>query len=73
LRRDLPDVPIIVRARDHVHVGSLIDDGATTVLTETTESSLLLGKAVLGSLGESEFRIDQAIGSVRHAIEDSIR
>lgn len=69
LRRALPDIPIIVRARDHVHVGSLVRDGATAVLPETTESSLLLGKAVLDSLGEPPTRIEQAVGRVRRAID----
>jgi CPA2 family monovalent cation:H+ antiporter-2 len=72
LRRELPDVPVIVRARDNVHVGSLRAEGATAVLPETTESSLLLGRAVLGSLGETEIRIDQAVGSVRREISDHL-
>jgi monovalent cation:H+ antiporter-2, CPA2 family len=71
LRRELPDIPIIVRARDHGHVGSLVDEGATAVLPETTESSLLLGKALLGVLGESGTRIEQAVGSVRRSIENA--
>ena len=70
LRRELPDLPIIVRARDHDHVGSLVDEGATAVLPETTESSLLLGKVVLGALGEPTARITQAERRVRRSIKD---
>lgn len=69
VRKGLPDLPIVVRANDHFHVGSLINEGATSVLPETMESSLLLGKVVLDSLGDTESRIDQAVGSVRRAIE----
>ena len=70
VRKELPDIPIIVRARDHGHVRSLVAEGATAVMPETTESSLLLGKAVLGTLGEADNRIEQALGSVRRSIED---
>ncbi|MBX9462846.1 MAG: monovalent cation:proton antiporter-2 (CPA2) family protein [Aquamicrobium sp.] len=70
LRREFPDLPIIVRARDHDHVGRLVDEGATAVLPETTESSLLLGKVVLGALGEPAARITQAERRVRRSIKD---
>ena len=50
-----------------------IDDGATAVLPETTESSLLLGRAVLGSLGETDTRIEQAVGCVRRSLDDGAR
>ena len=73
LRRELPDLPIIVRARDHVHVGRFVGDGATAVLPETTESSLLLGRAVLGSLGETDTRIEHAVGCVRRSLDDGAR
>lgn len=65
LRRKLPDLPVIVRARHHVHVQELLEKGATTVMPETTESSLLLGAAVLQELGDSKTDVDAAVRTVR--------
>ncbi|WP_170984271.1 monovalent cation:proton antiporter-2 (CPA2) family protein [Rhodoligotrophos defluvii] len=73
LRRNLPDTPIIVRARDHVEMQALLAEGATRVLPETTESSLLLGKAVLDALGEEEAQIQQAIEAVRQVMQAPAR
>lgn len=68
VRRELPDLPIVVRARDESHVRALGTSGATSVLPETTEASLLLGRAALSLLGESEARSDMAIANVRRTI-----
>jgi monovalent cation:H+ antiporter-2, CPA2 family len=65
LRRKLPDLPVIVRARHHMHVQELLEKGATTVMPETTESSLLLGAAVLQELGDSKTDVDAAVTTVR--------
>ncbi|MER9216386.1 NAD-binding protein [Mesorhizobium sp. M0663] len=65
LRRKLPDLPVIVRARHHMHVQELLEKGATTVMPETTESSLLLGAAVLQELGDSKTDVDAAVRTVR--------
>ncbi len=69
LRTQLPDTPIIVRAREQGHVATLAQEGATVVLPETTESSLLLGKSLLSSLGETAEGIDRAMDRVRHSIQ----
>lgn len=65
LRRELPGLPVIVRARHHMHVQELLEKGATTVMPETTESSLLLGAAVHQELGDSNTDVDAAIRTVR--------
>ncbi|WP_419695583.1 monovalent cation:proton antiporter-2 (CPA2) family protein [Mesorhizobium muleiense] len=67
LRRKLPDLPVVVRARHHVHVQELLEKGATTVMPEMTESSLLLGAAVLQELGDSKTDVDAAVRTVRAA------
>jgi CPA2 family monovalent cation:H+ antiporter-2 len=68
LRRKLPDLPVVVRARHHAHVQELLEKGATTVMPEATESSLLLGAAVLEELGDSKTDVEAAVMSVRRAI-----
>ncbi|WP_352706545.1 NAD-binding protein [Mesorhizobium sp. M0598] len=65
LRRKLPDLPVIVRARHHMHVQELLEKGATAVMPETTESGLLLGAAVLQELGDSKTDVDAAVRTVR--------
>ncbi len=51
LRREYPDMPIIVRARDTSHAALLYRAGATQAVPETLESSLQLSEAVLVDLG----------------------
>jgi CPA2 family monovalent cation:H+ antiporter-2 len=51
LHRDLPDLPIIVRARDPRHAAELYRAGASDAVPETLESSLQLSEAVLVDLG----------------------
>ncbi len=51
LRRDHPDLPIIVRARDLNHATALYRAGATHAVPETLESSLQLSEAVLVDIG----------------------
>ncbi|MEP9371853.1 monovalent cation:proton antiporter-2 (CPA2) family protein [Mesorhizobium sp. KR1-2] len=65
IRRDLPDMPVIVRARDAENMDELMRHGASNVMPETIESSLLLGGMVLRTLGESDVQIDEVVGSLR--------
>jgi CPA2 family monovalent cation:H+ antiporter-2 len=65
IRKDLPDLPVIVRARDLEHMRDLIRHGATSVMPETIESSLLLGGIVLRSLGEADNRVEELIERLR--------
>jgi CPA2 family monovalent cation:H+ antiporter-2 len=51
LRSQLPDLPIIARARDTGHAAALYRAGATHAVPETLESSLQLSEAVLVDLG----------------------
>ena len=51
LRRNYPELPIIVRARDLAHATDLYRSGASHAVPETLESSLQLSEAVLVDLG----------------------
>ena len=65
IRRDLPDLPVILRARDAQNMDELLRRGASSVMPETIESSLLLGGMVLRTLGETDAQIDEVIGHLR--------
>lgn len=51
LRKDYPDLKIIVRAQDSGHAARLYKAGATEAVPETVESSLQLAEASLVELG----------------------
>jgi CPA2 family monovalent cation:H+ antiporter-2 len=62
-RKVRPDIHIIARARDRVHVHELYDAGADDIVREMFDSSLRAGRYVLENLGVSEFEaaeIEQA-------------
>jgi len=51
IRKDHPDLPIIVRARDARHAAQLYRAGATDAVQEQLESSFQLSEAVLTEIG----------------------
>ena len=65
-----PDIHIVARARDRVHVYELFQAGANDIVRETFDSSIRAGRYVLENMGFSEyeaskvsqayFRIDRA-------------
>lgn len=62
-RKARPDLHIIARARDRVHVHELYDAGADDIVREMFDSSLRAGRYALENLGLSEFEaaeIEQA-------------
>lgn len=70
IRKDLPDLPVIVRARDTAHMKDLLRSGATSVMPETIESSLLLGGIVLRTLGEGDSQIEEVIERLKRVSYD---
>jgi monovalent cation:proton antiporter-2 (CPA2) family protein len=54
IRRNWPEIPIFVRARDREHAMRLRAAGATLAVPETTEASLQLAGRVLAGLGATE-------------------
>ncbi|MDC0739642.1 monovalent cation:proton antiporter-2 (CPA2) family protein [Cognatishimia sp. SS12] len=54
-RRERPDLHIIARARDRVHVFQLYKAGANDIVREMFDSSLRAGRYVLENMGLSEY------------------
>lgn len=67
LRREFPDVPVIVRARDNRHREELMRAGATEIIPEMLEGSLSLGRSVLRTVGVSDDETDAIIDDLRRA------
>ena len=66
IKRNCPQVPIIVRARDVKSGARLLAAGATHAHPETMESSLHLGVTALEMLGIAPADIDQLIKTIRN-------
>lgn len=64
------DLPIVVRARDDAHLESLEEIGATDVVPESVESSLMLATRLLHSIGVD---IDEIARVVEQARTDHYR
>jgi CPA2 family monovalent cation:H+ antiporter-2 len=76
LRRSFPDLPILVRARDARHMHELAAAGATEIMPEMTEASLLLGSTLLRTLGADDRAIDDIVSRLRRdayaGVEESV-
>jgi len=59
-RKARPDLHIIARARDRVHVHELSDAGADDIVREMFDSSLRAGRYALENLGLTEFEAAEA-------------
>ncbi|WP_296418928.1 cation:proton antiporter [Pseudooctadecabacter sp.] len=59
-RAHRPDLHIVARARDRVHVYELYNAGANDIVRELFDSSLRAGRYVLENLGLSEFEAAEA-------------
>jgi CPA2 family monovalent cation:H+ antiporter-2 len=60
VRKARPDIHIIARARDRVHVYELYAAGAKDIIRETFDGSLRAGSYALENLGLSEFEAAEA-------------
>ncbi len=65
VRQYYPDIPIHARAKDRLHCADLINQGATTTVSETLETSLRLTEEILLGSGVDEQRIKQVIDDFR--------
>lgn len=65
VRQSYPDMPIHTRARDRKHCADLVVKGATTVVSETLETSLRLTEEVLLGSGVSEVETKAVISAFR--------
>ena len=59
------DLPILVRARDDAHLDELLDAGATEVIPETLEASLMLANQLMLLLEVPGNKVDEKINAVR--------
>ncbi|GAA0729710.1 cation:proton antiporter [Sphingomonas japonica] len=69
----VPDLPIIVRARDSEHAALLYRAGATDAIPETLESSLQLSEAVLVDLGVAVGPVIASIHEKRDEMRQEIK
>lgn len=60
-----PELAILVRTRDDAHFDALKAAGASDILPEGLESSLMLGAQLLALRGDSEEAIGQTLGAIR--------
>jgi CPA2 family monovalent cation:H+ antiporter-2 len=64
VRESRPDIPVVVRAPDESSVAKLKEAGATEVIPEVLEGSLMIAAETLTQIG---FSMEHAIGQVRAA------
>lgn len=69
----VPNLPIIVRARDGSHAAALYRAGATDAVPETLESSLQLSEALLVDLGVAVGPVIASIHEKRDEMRKSIK
>ena len=72
-RSHRPDLHIVARARDRVHVYELYDAGADDIVRELFDSSLRAGRYVLENLGLSEYEAAEAEMSFYHHDRNVLR
>jgi len=58
-RRERPDLHIVARARDRVHVYQLYRAGANDIVRELFDSSLRAGRYVLENMGLTDYEADE--------------
>ncbi|MDH5544588.1 MAG: monovalent cation:proton antiporter-2 (CPA2) family protein [Gammaproteobacteria bacterium] len=73
-REHCPEMPILVRVRDDSNLKTLYNSGATEVVPETLEASLMLASALLRLLDVPAIRIRKQVQEVRaghyHALHE---
>ncbi len=72
-RKARPDLHIVARARDRVHVYELYNAGANDIVREMFDSSLRAGRYALENLGLSEFEAAEAEQTFYHHDRTTMR
>jgi CPA2 family monovalent cation:H+ antiporter-2 len=72
-RKTRPDLHIIARARDRVHVHELYEAGANDIVREMFDSSLRAGRYALENLGLTEFEAAELEQSFYHHDRAALR
>jgi monovalent cation:proton antiporter-2 (CPA2) family protein len=65
VRQFYPEMPIHTRAKDRLHCASLVSAGATTVVSETLETSLRLTEEILIGSGVEKERVERVLEEFR--------
>ncbi|KAB7646623.1 sodium:proton exchanger [Polymorphobacter fuscus] len=65
IRNQWPELPILARAFDRMHLLALRHAGVETVVRETFESGIAMGREALGALGTPDELIDAIEGEFR--------
>lgn len=73
VRKVRPDIHIIARARDRVHVYELYAAGADDIVREMFDSSLRAGRYALENLGLTDFEAAEAETMFYHSDRDMVR
>jgi len=72
-RKERPDLHIIARAHDRVHVFELLAAGADDVVREMFDSSLRAGRYVLENMGLTEYEAAEAETTFYHHDREALR
>ena len=72
-RKARPDLHIVARAKDRVHVYELYQAGANDIVRELFDSSLRAGRYVLENMGLSEFEAAKATQFFFHKDREIVR
>ena len=72
-RRAKPDLRIVARARDRVHVYQLYRAGADDIVREVFDSSLRAGRYALEAMGLSDFEAHERSTAFYHADRGALR
>jgi len=67
------NIPLILRTRDDRHLEQLLESGATEVVPDTIESSMMLAQHTLGRLGQDQASIDEMLDEARNSQYARIR
>jgi CPA2 family monovalent cation:H+ antiporter-2 len=73
VRAKRPDIHIVARARDRVHVYELFQAGANDIVRETFDSSIRAGRYVLENMGFSEYEAAKASQTFARADRAAMR
>jgi CPA2 family monovalent cation:H+ antiporter-2 len=72
-RAHAPQVPVVVRTQDDAHLDKLQDAGATEVVPEAIEGSLMLASHALALVGAHAARAARGAGPARCPLQHAAR
>lgn len=73
VRKQRPEIHIVARAYDRVHVFELLDAGANDIVREMFDSSLRAGRYVLENMGLTEYEAAEAETTFYHHDREALK